>query len=101
MTLPNALRFIHRVRGEAELREKIKALGAASDLALLIQIGAEAGPEAPARGDSLEAARVAAGEALKAGDMKRLSQLADVLAAGARSGSSESAHGAATLSGDG
>ena len=59
-------------------------------------IGSEAGPETPARGDSLEAARVAAGEALKAGDMKRLSQLADVLAAGARGGSSEAVHGVAT-----
>src|SRR5262245_304816 len=59
-------------------------------------IGAEPTPETPARGDSLEATRAAAGEALKAGDMKRLSQLADVLAAGARSGSSEAAPGAAT-----
>ena len=55
-------------------------------------IGSQQASETGARGDSLEATRVAAGEALKAGDMKRLSRLAEVLAAARES--SQAAHGA-------
>ena len=55
-------------------------------------IGSEQAPETAAGGESLEATRVAAGEALKAGDMKRLSRLAEVLAAAAHE-SSQAAHG--------
>jgi hypothetical protein len=57
-------------------------------------IGAEQASETGSHGDSLEATRIAAGEALKSGDMKRLSRLAEVLAAAAR-GSSQGASGAA------
>jgi hypothetical protein len=57
-------------------------------------IGSGQRSEGPTRGDSVEATQLAAAQALKAGDMRRLGQLAELLAAGSpRAG--EAAHGAA------
>ena len=55
-------------------------------------VTAEQASDGPARGTSLEDTRAAAAQALKAGDMKRLGQLAELMASGSTQ-ASEAAHG--------
>src|SRR4030095_13450201 len=55
-------------------------------------IGSGQTPEGPAHSESVEATQLAAAQALKAGDMRRLGQLAELLAAGSTR-ASEAAHG--------